>query len=361
MKKKFSILNLLLLCSLLITSCNLGDGPEEFYNDYVIILNQGNYTDQSGSISIYNELTRKITNRAFESANNNTSLGSIIMSGDINKYGNLYLLCSNPDKLMILDVWTLSTLRESVSSELSMPRVVYSDNDNFYITNYGDKSVQIGEYSFEYPESYVAIHDMSSLRLLDTVRVGADAEGMVSYNNKLYVATKEGVTIVDINTLKVVKKISDQNLGAAKYFVQADNKIFASFPQYGIAEIDPSSDEIVNRYEMAIDYYDGSISISPDNKKIYSFTTEYDANWNAVSKVTVLDLTTGSSSILKEGTQFYSIGVNPFTGNIYAADASFTSNSSLYVWDKDHNVVEENQAVGVATYRYLYVRNLEYK
>ena len=358
MLKKITLL-LLTALLLLTVSCNNKPGPEPEYSDYVVVLNQGNYNSQDGSISLYSEKDNTVTNRVFESANGNISIGACLYGGDFTSDGRLLILCSNPDKVLVINPYTFQLISTLNDENLSSGRSICSDNNYVYISNYGTTYTQeAGTWVQEYIESYVSIYNISTLSFVDTVRVGSDAEGMVKWGNNLYVATKQGITVIDVPTRKVTSKISDASLGAAKYLLinGSNGTIYASFPAYGIAEISTSSNSITKKYQMEIDDMDGYIAINSDYSNIYSYKTTYDENWNIVSAhVNELNLSTGAAKIFAEGDYFYGVGANPFNDNIYASDVSFSSNSLLKVFDKNGTSIGSH-AVGIGTYRFLYMR-----
>lgn len=354
-------IGLLFASALLLTivSCNKKDPEQEKYYDYVVVLNQGNYSDQSGSISLYSEDENSVINRVFETANDNMSIGAIIMGGDFAPDGRLFALCSNPDKIMVINPYTMGLISVLNDSQLSSTRDIKADDRYIYVTNYGtDYIVDDSGWEWEYINSYLSIYNSSTLEFIDTVHVGSDAEGILLSGNEVYVATKQGVTVVTIDPEpRVVAKISDAELGAAKYLVKnyESGAVYASFPSYGIAEISTSQKNILKKYRMEVDF-DGFIAINSDYSKIYSFYTTFDQNWNpASSSINELTISTGTTKKVAEGDYFYSIGINPFSDNIYASEVSFTSNSTLEVFNKNGQHVDSH-AVGIGTYKYLFMR-----
>lgn len=345
---------------LLIVSCNRNnEEPEVEFSDYVVILNQGNFSDQSGSISIYNEEENSVTNRVFESANNNISIGSIIMGGDFTPDNRLLILCSSPDKILILNPFNMGLISTLNDEMLSSTRDIKSDNNYIYVSNYGTDYIENEDWSWEFINSYVAIYNINTLQLVDTLHVGSDAEGMLLDGNNLYVATKQGVVVIKTGSApKIETKICDSELGAAKYLVKNEKtgNLYASFPSYGIVEINSSNNTIVKRFEMEIESSTGYIAINSDYSKIYSIYTAFDDFWAPVSSsINELDISTGTVKKFAQGDYFYSVGVNPFSDNVYASEVSFTSNSNLEVFNKNGDHIGTH-AVGIGTYKYLFMR-----
>lgn len=353
--KRF-LLSILALSVLLFSSCNKPNSPISRTVNNVLIFNQGNFTEQNGSLSLYSEDSLNVTNRAFESVNK-FSIGACIQSACFSNNEVLYIACSNPDKIVVCNALSLSFIK-SISTKVSSPRNIISYNDKIYVTNYGTEYSVGEDYMYNYYKSYVAIYDANSLSLIDTIAVGTNAEGLLYYGSELYVGTSEGIKVVDLALGVVSKTISDSSLGTAKHFVVTNNGIiYASFPAYGIASINPSTKSIVNKYSMPIDY-DGYIAIDSNSKNIYSYCTTYDASWNPTSTLNRFSIDDLQSTKILDGTYFYNIGVSPFTGNIYTTETSFTSNCTMKVFDSEMNLKDE-ETVGVGTYRYLFYQYSE--
>ena len=189
---KFTLL-LIVALTTIISSCDTVSNVKYVQRNKVLILNEGNYKAQEGSVYVYDEDTKMMTPNAFAKANNNKKLGATLMSGTFSNYGIGYLLCSNPDKIEVINVLNMKTLTNPIEANLSNTREIALGGEFIFVTNAGETRVENPDGSYSYTESYVSVYNASNNNPVDTVHVGTDAHGMLYFENALYVGTKEGI------------------------------------------------------------------------------------------------------------------------------------------------------------------------
>ncbi|MBR5855849.1 MAG: hypothetical protein IKY70_01090, partial [Bacteroidales bacterium] len=164
---KKNALFLFVALSAILFSCNKNNGTVSNENlevkNKVVILNQGNYTEQNASIYVYDENTKTMTPNAYAAANNGTKLGATLMSGTYSSSGVGFLLCSNPDKIVIVDITTMAVLTAPVTTQLSNCREIIGGGGCLYVTNAGKEYNVNPDGSYEYTNSYVSVYSASSL------------------------------------------------------------------------------------------------------------------------------------------------------------------------------------------------------
>ncbi len=356
---KTNLLRLLAIFTLLaIFSCTK-DNPEWEYqpDKKVIVINQGNFTEHSASISIYDEQTGQIQNRVYESVNG-VSIGATIISGLISPQMQLMLVCNYPDKIEIADARTMVALFTPITEGLANPRNAVIDKDRLYVTNW-DYDYIVNDIGFwEFHKSYVAVYDLNTRTLIKKVAVGTDAEGILFYDSKLYIALKEGVKVLNttndlLNTITVIKPANVS--GGAKYLaLDKQNKIWASFPDRGLVKIDPAYNAALGVVDVPVDYMDGYISPDGTGERILTYNTTFNSSYMP-EEAGIYAVDTGSGSVSKifSGIYFYGVGASPFTGNIYTAEVNFTSNSLMKIV-KPNGTLSGTAVSGVGTSRYLF-------
>lgn len=323
----------------------------------VIVINQGNYSEQSGSISLYNENTKQIQNRVYEAANG-ASIGAIIVAGTIMPNKGAILVCNNPDKIIFLDAITAKDKGATISEGLESPRNVVFTSDYIYVTNYGKDHIVLPNYMWEFNKSYVAVYDIVTKALVKKVLVGTDAEGLAIYGSRLFVAVKEGVRVIDISKsdMPIVTTIRSSIVtGSAKHLTfDASGKIWASFPEKGLVQIDPVSLSVLAVVEVPVDNMDGYITSDATGSNIFTYYSTLDSDYNPLNaSIYCVNVMTKTVTTFYEGTYFYGVGVSPATGDIFTAEASFTSNSVLKVVAPD-GTLRNSATAGVGTCRYLF-------
>lgn len=357
MKKIFKSLLLAALLVISFTSCTKDDpAPVVTFDKKVLIINQGNYSEQSASLSLYDENTMQITNRVYETANG-ISIGATIVSGVISPQKEAYLVCNNPDKIEIIDATTGKT-KSSFTNGLASPRNLIFAGDKLYVTNWDYEHIVNGEGWWEYNKSYVAIYDAVTKALLGKILVGTDAEGLALFGTRLFVATKEGVVVVDVSNpaYPIIKTITASGVtGGAKHLAfDANYNLWASFPSKGIVKINPSTATSSVVVDVPVDSMDGFITAGDGGQKIYTYKTIFNSNYEAVdASVYAVDVNTNTATKFFSGTYFYGVGVSPSTGNLFTAEVSFTSNSLLKVVGKD-GALKSSAGAGIGTSRYLF-------
>lgn len=355
----FSILRLtpVLALATLIFSCTKDDVPVVPAQKMVMVLNQGNFTEQSASISLYDETSGTLTNRAYEAANGGISIGATLISGWVDDSKKAFLVCNYPDKIEILDAKTAVVSTSAITSNLSNPRAICGDNSNLFVSNWSTEYVVNANFFYEYINSYIAVYDAITHSFKKKIPVGTDAEGVLLYDNYLYVATKEGIVVIDATSpnFPIIKTIRHSSVtGSAKNLALDKNgKIWASFPEKGLVKIDPITKTALSFTEVPVDAMDGYICSDGDGSRILTYLTTFNSSWMPESaNIYAVDINSGLVSILYTGIYFYGVGSSSATGNIYTAEVSFSSNSILKVLNSN-GIQQKSLTAGVGTARYL--------
>lgn len=346
-----------LLLTFLLAGC-LKDNmdPDVPTSKKVMILNQGNFTEHSASISLYDEETKQIQNRAFETVNGR-SIGATVVSGSL--IGNTALLvCNYPDKIEIVDSWTAIAFSEPITEGLASPRNAIATTNRIYVTNWDYTYNETPSGWWIYPDSYISIYDIVSRQFIKKVKVGTDAEGLLIIGNKMFVATLEGVKVFEImgDNLNFITVLRPQDTeGGAKHLVVDKNfMVWASFPGTGVVKIDPNTLTIKTVVDVPVDSMDGYIASDPMRGKIYTYNTTFDQNYSPVeANIYSVDTSTGQVSVFFTGTYFYGVGASPYTGNVYTAEVSFTSNSVMKTITPA-GLPDGSATTGVGTFRFLF-------
>lgn len=347
-----------LLLALSFTACSKENNVEVVPMDQkVIVINQGNFTEHSASISLYDEVTGTIQNRVYEQANG-VAIGATVISGAVAPNKQAYLICNYPDKIEIIDSRTAKIVTDAITEGLATPRAAVVTETRIYVTNWDYSYVVAPNGFWEYPNSYVAVYDLQTKKLIKKVLVGTDAEGLLLFGSRLFVATREGVKILDVTadnlTSQAVVRPSNVT-GAAKHLAFDKNAmLWASFPDKGVVQINPSSLSVVKVVEVPVDNMDGYITSDSKGEKIYTYHTAFNASYMPESaSIYSVQTSTGTVSTLFTGTYFYGVGVSPSTDNIFTAEVSFTSNSLMKVVTPK-GTAQSTAIAGIGTCRYLF-------
>ncbi|MDR0294757.1 MAG: hypothetical protein LBH91_00985 [Prevotellaceae bacterium] len=348
---------LLAFMAVILNAC-LGDVTIPQYDDIVIVINEGNYLSRNGDISYYSETTKEVKNKVLTGANGITSLGAIIQSAEVFTNGGLYVVCNNDDKIEVFNATTGKVWMQPYTAHLSTPRYITAGGGRLYITNRGEGVDEDGSGWLVYPHAYVLVLQSDSWSKVTEIPC-KDAEELFFHNihNKLYVACREGVAVIDPNTNLVEKTLNNGLFGGAKSLAVAGGVLWASFPaEQKLLAINLTNDTVVDDYPMQIDEFSGKIATN--GAKIYSFKSELNADWTP-NKATIyeFDVNTKAAPIVfveVTGAWFYSVGVSPFTGNVYTANVDFENNSLMLVYDSFRNEIARKEVgIGTCGFRFL--------
>ncbi len=195
---------------------------ENNYTDGYFIINEGQYGNEPGLLNFYSNETGEFTTKVYQSASGNT-LGMTAQFGTLAD-GKLFICskqnCGEGGRLVVADAKTLQTLANfkeiDGNADTRGIGVVESAGKFFVGTNMG-----------------VYAYDLTTLQPLGIVE-GTAIEGstyspgsgdMVAHNGLLYVATPDGVQVIDPATNSLVTTIEVAN--AVSVFLVND-KVFAA-------------------------------------------------------------------------------------------------------------------------------------
>ncbi|MCK5368505.1 MAG: hypothetical protein KAQ62_08125, partial [Cyclobacteriaceae bacterium] len=320
---------------LFFSSCDNGSGGEEIPKKTgVLIVNAGNFGQGNGSVSFYDEELETISNNVIKNANNGAEIGAGIES--IYQHDGVgFLVCNATDKVEFFSVEDYKYL-DNPTTNISQPRYMTVVGDKGYITCWGPWSA-----NFTLEESYVAVMDLSTKNIVDSLECGYGPEGIIAVNNKLYIANsfESSVTVIDLAD----ESVDEIDLDAAPQHFAMDgtgtlwvtvSSNFGVFPvdKVGLQSINTSTDSKGSFVQVPGLSDDGVLAADGAGEKIYIFTTQ---PWPATeTEVFVFNSQTKflDGDALISGENFNGIGFNPTTDKLYVADAAgFAGNGKIMV------------------------------
>lgn len=350
------------------SSCNTDPRPTERH-DMVYLLNSGNFSEHNGSIYVYEESTRRMNSDIVKEMNDG-ELGATIMDGIYNPYGVGYILCSNPDKVEILDLYQnpgrrLTKPITDDNDQLRNVREITLGDNWIFVSNQGDAYTELPNGMREYTNSFVSVFDATTNSFVKKIEVGSDAQDLIYTNNKLYVATKAGIVVIrcestgDFILSKTIEPDADF-AGPVKYMTIIGGTLYASIPGKGIWAVGIAEERGIKTYPVELDY-DGYLFQAADGC-IYTYVNRYGDQGDSSADVLKFDPKTGKAEkAVPTGTNFCSVGVSPASGNIFYSESNgYTTNSTMNVVDPKTGQIIDTQIAGVSTYRYLFLSYYTY-
>ncbi|CVK15619.1 hypothetical protein Ga0061079_102170 [Apibacter mensalis] len=307
------------------------------------ILNEGNYQQNNSSLSYFDFDTADFFKDYFTKTNpNQGGLGDT--GNDLKIYKDkMYAVINNSNYVEVMDAKTAKHI-----GKITVPncRYITFDGDYAFVSSYASDTLN--------GPGYVAKIDINNGTIVNEVSVGRNPEEMTIVNNKLYVANSGGyyfpdydttVSVIDLNSFT---KIYDIEVGKNLHRIRKDknNHIWVtSRGDYGnfkplVAVIDPSTDEIINKLDIAIS------DLTFYNEKIYFYGSEYTSG-KTLTNYGIINVDTQkiiSSELIKDGTKSeimapYGIIADPKDGSFFIADAmDFVSDGKIYYFSKNGNL-----------------------
>jgi len=329
---------------LVLSSCDDGGEVDVPQKTGIIVVNEGNFGAGNGSLSFYDEELMIITNNVIKSANAGAEIGSLVQSIYLHE-GIGYIICNDGDKIEFIDQESFRFLANPLD-EVNVPRYMTVVGNKGYISCWGPY-----DENYALPDSYVAVMDLASKSIIDTLECGSGPEGILASGNTLFVANsfETSVSVIDLSSGSS-SKIEFE--AAPQHFVQdATGNFWVSlsagwaYPadKAGIQAIDIALLE-KGTFVPILDVQ-GSLAIDSESENIYVLTAEaYPKTGTTVQKYNTINKSLGTNSIVS-GDNFYGIGYNTTTDKLYVADnLAFSGNGKITVYDQDGTLLDEQVA-----------------
>ncbi len=330
---------LLLLALAVFTSCTKDD-PEIIESEAVksaYIINYGNFGSGGASITKYDSENDLIFNNYFETQNDGFELLSNIQYAGLYN-DSIYLVGNSNDQLIVLDTLFKQT-RNGISEDLANPRYFVGNGDCLYISCLGETPNWT-----TMPDSYIAVFDTKSGKVINTIDVPGGPEGLAIANQKLYVALNyvQKIAVIDLtdHSLNYI-----ETPAVSSYFIKdKDENLYVSFvrslsSETGLGYINTTSDKLDNTYlfDGISTSYGSILSANADFSKIYVLASAYDEDFNLSGSVQSFDVATGIfSSLITDIAGPTGVVTNPFDNNIYVLCAeSVTEGGLLKIYAED--------------------------
>lgn len=344
------------LCLINFSSCKeedeeFGKGSSAEEIEYkCVILNQGNYSEANGSISIMNE-KGEVTNHIYEDANG-YPLASIIESGIVDN-GRLILICNNEDKIEVVNKSNFKTI--STIKGIVTPRYGVVLSNYLFVTSVPDWSKQ---------EGYLYKVDLSAAKIDTCLKLDGQPEGIIAQNGKIVVGEGSVVKVINPTTLSVDKSVKGPAFYSVKHFAKdKDNNVWVSYVGYdeawnatgGISQLNFQKDSIDNYTQLDNFAAEGHLNMNTKKTAILYRTVTGAYTENEVCTISSFNITDQSVKEVAKGTGYYGFNLDPKNGDIYTANTNgWITNSTLLIYSAKGEEKSANQTVGVGACRFIF-------
>ena len=350
MKKMNKFVAFAACITLLLTSCSDEEKPVEIplgdYDNGVLILNQGNFGTPNSTISYLSNNLVTFQNNIFGLVNPTKVLGDTAQ--DIGFNGDLaYIVLNNSNTIEIVNRYTMKSVG-SIAAGLNNPRYIAFYNGKGYVTNWGDSTVTT--------DDFVAVLNLTTNTVSQTIPVVEGPERIVSEGNNLYVAHKGGYGFG--NSISVINAISNTILtsitvGDVPNFMAETNGILYVMcegkPSYAPTETGGKLVKINLATNTVVSTTNFAATSHPQNLIIENNVLYYTES-NRVFNVNVASSNLPTTPLFTTNPQgaygIYSFEVK--NNLIYVGDAvDYSSNGKVYIYSLNGTLTNEYR-VGVS-------------
>ena len=349
MKTKQLIFKLLIL-SLVFASCSDDDDniiePEETlevvpdeipeslgdFENGILVSAEGNFQARDGSISFVNQsLTEEADNFIYLDVNG-VQPGGLIQSVAFSE-NEAYIILNDVNTILVTNRFTMER-QAAILEGLNNPRFMTIVGDTGYVTNWGDDIISGAD-------DYIAVVDLESLTITDTIVTNNVVEQIVNVGNSLYVTRTcfsgdNTISVIDLGTNAVSEITVFDN--PEEIFVDAsdnlillcegqatfnDDSEFVSNSNAALVFIDTTSDTVTRSIEI------------PDNERatLLSYNNNYIYYYESVSS-TVYEIEASSTTLPDIGIPVENIrGMTVLDEILYTVTFNFVDLSELIVYD----------------------------
>jgi DNA-binding beta-propeller fold protein YncE len=319
----------------------------------VFIVCEGNYTYGNSSLAFYETEKKRVYNQLYY-ARNKVPLGDVAQSmalcGD-----QLFVVVNNSGKIVVVDQYSL--LHKGVINDLPSPRAIHFVNERkAYVSDMITDRMTI------FDPFTLAIKGTIGVAGTKATGVGHTTESFVQVGDFVFVScwvSGDLLLVIDSKTDQVVDSIKvpyQPNKmvvdGNGKIWVQTDGHYPGTHPdpdKPSLVRIDPHTRKVekVFPFEIPGGWF-SDIRLNPDRDSLYYLAGD-------LYKMAVSEESLPSVSFLPlQGKYYYSLGVDPHTGEIYLGDpADYTQNGTIFRYSSGGTPVDSFR-VGICPGDYLF-------
>ncbi|GAB2573300.1 DUF5074 domain-containing protein [Spirosoma areae] len=307
------------LVALSVWNCKTSDPEPSLYESGVFILNEGNFTDNNGSLSFLSRNSTTVATNIFIQANPSLAVaGGTGQGGGVAGYtevnGKGLILVDNSkagqDKVEIVEFGTFKSRATLKAPDIENPRQVIQAGPNKAYVSCWDVSGS-GNAFYKDP-GYIAVVDLNTSTVKKKIPAVKGVVRMVFAGSEVFVGSSaysgdKTLLIIDANTDEVKDRL-DFGATPEPIAVDADGKLWILAGK-DMVRINPQSRLVEKRLTFAAS--PGSVTISPDKKAFY-----YTLN-GRTSRFQIDATSASGTQVIPRS--FSALGIDPQTKVIYGS------------------------------------------
>ncbi|WPP52689.1 YncE family protein [Catalinimonas niigatensis] len=314
------------------------DSPNDPVSGDIIIVNEGNFAQGNGSVSVYNRITEEVNNNVFAEANAGRALGASIQS--ITVAGNeAFIVCNVTDKIEIVNAETFEALQDPLEDEgLISPRYLDVVGNKAYVSVWG-----AFDENYMLPESKVAVIELDSFTVTQYIDTEDGPEDVQAIGDKVFVANSytNQLTVINTDTDEVDEVITLE--GSPQWLAVHENDLWVSVTGAvsQFVRINPDNNDVEETIDVSGTNSNGKFTLNDELDMIYFIGAE---PWPAVTtSVYTLSIDEASATPKKliSGNYYYAIGSDPLTHNIFVSNSnSFQGEGTVLRYDTEGRLLD---------------------
>ncbi|WP_448520078.1 DUF5074 domain-containing protein [Rhodoflexus sp.] len=297
--------------------------PAGKYDNGVIIVNEGNFSDSDGELSFWNRATQQATQQIFQ-AENQRPFAGIIQSVRLHN-NRLYAVANRADKVEVLEAGSMKSVATiSDAGRMINPQDFAAVGNRGFVTCWGPFSP-----TFSRDNPALVVLDLQSNQIVNSLRLPAFPQGILAANSKIFVALAGARNVAVINPETAQIEASIEVLQSPqRLLLDANNRIWV-IGGGGFTRINPNTNQVeATIASSATVRPNGKATMNADRTRIYFLV----GGFNTPQSVYELPITATSlpSTPIFSQNNIYGIGCDPQDGSIWLADSNaFQGNGTI--------------------------------
>ena len=300
----------------------------------VFILNEGGFNAGNASIDYFRYDDNRLFSGLYESQNDHQLIGDVLQSMTVWK-DQAYLVVNNSQKVLAVNVEDF--METAAIAPFTSPRYLLPlPSGKAYLSDLFS--------------NFIYLVDLNTQqKVMDSIQVNGWTEEMVRIDGEVFVANRFTDRIYIIDTLAnqwndvvtvgfdPASMVADKN---GKLWVLCTGDASSSSPG-GLLRIDPQTRQV----EQQLDFPDYNTGISPRIRVNESGDVLYFLKED-IYRMSIEDLSLPATPhIAANGRTFYSLEINPATGELFTSDATdFTQRGTVYWYAPDGTEIRSFKA-----------------
>lgn len=335
------------------SSCQQDEETPDIGPDKVIVVNEGNFGEGNGSISLYDPDAQTVENNVFAQANG--ALGASVQSVSIYQ-DRVFMICFATDKIEVVDAETFERLAAPIEdSVIISPRYMSVAGKKGYISVWG-----AFDENYNLNNSKVVVLDLNDYSIVNKIDTDPGPEDVLAVGNKVFVANRFSNTISVINTqTDLIDTTLVINTGPVQMELDQNDLLWISTtggfdgtPQF--LQIDPETYKIKATVPAEGTGATGKFTMNANRDSLFFIgAAPYPA-----TETTVYGMSITASAISEDplisGNSFYGIGIDPETNVLYLGDANSFQGEGTALRYNTNGTLKDNFPVGIGPNGFIF-------